>query len=202
MPADQPSPQPSHVRTGKPPIYTFVSLGLGIAGTALMLGLIASDQADKVAAVLGTWAFWIPIAILSGTRRLWDPSFEAGGTRLQRIRAFLAAWVGYIGVLTAAVLILVWAVFRTDAIHPRTGWWLVPEIAVPVAMLFFGGAVRKIGVGILIALAAPLWPYLAVGGVVILGPAALVYLLTVAVSNVIVSGQRKAAARSQGSEAA
>ncbi|NNH75291.1 hypothetical protein HLB23_36495 [Nocardia uniformis] len=185
MPADQlsPQPRPSQSSTVKPSPYTLISLGIGVAGTALMIGLAASHQADKVAAVFGAWAFWLPIALLSGTRTLWDRGFVGGGTRLQRIRAFLGEWVGYVGILTAAALIVLSVNFHDSGIHPRLGWWLVPEIAIPLAMIWFGGVARRCGIGILIALAAPLWPYLLFGAVVILGPPAVLYLITLAISH-------------------
>ncbi|NKY87082.1 hypothetical protein [Nocardia veterana] len=167
------------------PIYTATVLGTGLAATALLLGLTACDQIDKMAAIFGSWVIWLPIAIASGTRRLWDRNFAEGLSRRARIRAFLAEWIGWIGVGTAVVAVVLWIALSPYGIHPRGGYGLIPEIGVPVALLCVGGAVRKIGAGLGLALAAPLWPYLLFGMVVLLAPPFLVYLITIAVSRLI-----------------
>ena len=168
-----------------PPIggrtYTVVSLGAGLSATGLLVGLAASDQIDKMAAVFGSWIVWLPIAVLSGTRRRWDPSF-ASGSRLARIRTFLKEWVGVIGVATAVCALVLWIVLSPYGIHPRGGYWLVLEIAVPVGLLAFRGAVRRIGAGLSIVLAAPLWPFLLIGALVLLGPPLLIYLATIVIT--------------------
>lgn len=162
--------------------YTAIMLGLGFAGTALIVYLMRGDQTNNLGRLLTAWALWLPIALLSGTRTLWDKNFYAGGTRRQRIRRFLGEWVGITGLVVAAVAIAAIVILPADVFGPRAGYWLIPEIAVPVLLMCFKGYPRKIGTGLLIALAAPAWPYLLLGGIAILGPAAVVYLIAVTIS--------------------
>lgn len=169
------TPLPEHTT----PIYTVVVLGAGLAATALLLGLTAYDQIDKIAAVLGTWVIWLPIAVLSGTRRLWDESFARGPSRPARVRTFLAHWVGWIGARTAVVAVVLWITLSPYGIHPRGGWWLIPEAALPIALLTVRGSIRKIGAGLALALTTPLWPYALFGAIILLGPPVLIYLLTI-----------------------
>ncbi len=122
---------------------------------------------------------------------LWDKDFASGDSRFKRIRRFLAEWIGWIGLSSIAGLLLIWVAFSPYGIHPRSGYWLIPEVTIPAAMLVFRGVVRKIGLGILVALASPLWPYLALGGIAILGPPIVVYLISIWISNAAVSVRTK-----------
>jgi len=183
--------EPEQQASGIPSAYTLLVLGLGLPGTALLVFLVSrADGGGLSGTIFGAWVIWVPIAILSGTRSLWDNNFAAGGTRRQRIRAFLAEWFGWTGLLVIAALLVSWGVLSSHGIYPRTGFWLIPEIGVPIVMLAFRGVIRKVGAALLVTLPTPLWIYLLLGGVVLLGPPFIVYLVTIAIT-------RSAASRTQ-----
>jgi hypothetical protein len=73
----------------------------------------------------------------------------------------------------------IWSGFHGTGSVGKTsyGFWLIPEIGVPIVMLAFHGVIRKVGAALLVTLPAPLWTYLLLGGAVLLGPTFIVYLV-------------------------
>lgn len=171
-----------------------ISLALvmtGILCTAVIGGAVGAGGGNWGVALPLMWAVWLPIAIICGTRSLWDKRFAAGGSRLHRLRALIGSWYGWTGLATTAVLGAAWMLFGRYGIHPRGGLWLIPEIGIPVVLLLFRGIPRRIGAGLAVTLLIPTWPFLLVGAIVVLGPPALIYVLAVGISRLIGLGSRR-----------
>ncbi|MGU3292500.1 hypothetical protein [Williamsia sp. M5A3_1d] len=150
-----------------------------IAGALSALIAVAGADGSLAGRVAGLWLIWTPIGVTIATRGVRDRAVAARGNPFRRAALVLRKWFGWTGIATSAVVIV--ALLLTAPNEWMSRGLFISIAAGACALLLIRGPVRQVGAGILVACAAPIWPYILLVGAALIIPI-IVTLLTAALS--------------------